>query len=262
MNWYGSATVVGAPGAGPGVSNNLVFVPMIDGVMEAYELDEPKMPPLVFRSHGHAIIQPLFTGSYIAWPTDRGYLYVTGASNNRINFRLEANDSIVTPATVLHPDKIVISSIDGFVYCLQETAGTLQWRFSAGEPIVTSPVPYGDAIYCVTEDESLFAIDGEVGLERWSTRMRMVVGASRERLYCLNSTGRMTILDRKTVSSLGSLSTEFDDLPYLNKETDRIIVGTSRGLLQCFREKQQDFPLVHIALSKPQEPTLRKPLRS
>jgi hypothetical protein len=78
----------------------------------------------------------------------------------------------------------------------------------------------------------------------------------------LSDTGRLTILDRQNGNRLGSLSTEFSDLPYVNKETDRIIVGTSSGLLQCFRETQQDFPLVHILLSKPEAPAARKPLRT
>jgi hypothetical protein len=58
------------------------------------------------------------------------------------------------------------------------------------------------------------------------------------------------------------LSTEFDDLAYVNKETDRIIIGTSKGLLQCYREANQDYPLVHIVLSKPEEEApLKKPAR-
>jgi outer membrane protein assembly factor BamB len=254
---------VRAPGAGPAVSNNLVFIPMTDGAMEAYPLDDPRAPELVFRSHGRAMIQPIYTGTHIAWPTDRGHLYVTEASTHHIAFRLEANRDMVCPATFLPPNKIIISSIDGFVYCLHEAAGTLQWRFSTGEPIVTPPVPYGDTVYCVTEDGTLFAIDAELGQERWSTKhMKQVVGASRDRLYCLNDTGRLTMLDRRNGTRSGSLSTEFDDLPYVNKETDRIIVGTSEGLLQCFREAQQDYPMVHIVLSKPQAPTPRKPIRT
>jgi outer membrane protein assembly factor BamB len=254
---------VRAPGAGPALSKNLAFVPMIDGAMEAYNLEDPDATPAIFRSHGRAMVQPLYTGSYVAWPTDRGHMYVTGATNNHIAFRLETNGDIVNPATFLPPNKIVISSIDGFIYCVHQVVGTLQWRFSTGEPIVTTPVPYDDTVYCVTEDGSLFAIDGEEGQERWSTNhMRQVVGASRDRLYCLNDTGRLLLLDRRTGTRIGSLSTELDDLPYVNKETDRIIVGTTEGLLQCFREGQQEYPLVHVILSKPEPVAPRKPVRT
>lgn len=255
--------VSGAPGAGPAVSDAMVFVPMINGAMEAYPLSDPRLPPVIFKSHGRAMIQPTYTGSNVAWPTDRGHLYVTGGTHHRINFRLEAKNTIVAPASAFPPNRLIASSIDGFIYCLQETAGTLLWRFSAGEPIVAMPVPYGDTVYAVTEDGTLFAIDGDLGQERWSTvHMSQVVGASRDRLYCLSDIGRLTILDRKTGSRIGSLSTEFDDLPYVNRETDRIIVGTSRGLVQCFRETAQEYPIIHIALQKPVEETPKKPPRA
>lgn len=253
--------VDGAPGAGPAVTESLVFVPMIDGAMEAYPLAEPRGTPAIFKSHGRAMIQPTYTGSHVAWPTDRGHLYVTAANSNHINFRLEARGSIVTPASFYPPNRIITSSTDGFVYCIQETVGTLLWRFSAGEPIAATPVAYGDSVYTVTQDGSLYGIDGELGLERWSTgRMSQVIGASRDRLFCLNDIGRLTILDRRTGTQLGSLSTEFDDLPYINRETDRIVIGTSRGLLQCFRESNAEYPLVHYTLNPPApEPERKKP---
>ena len=52
------------PGAGPAVTDRLVFVPMINGAVESYKLalKEYRQPPWVFKSHGRAVIQPIYTG--------------------------------------------------------------------------------------------------------------------------------------------------------------------------------------------------------
>lgn len=255
--------VAGAPGAGPAISPIAAFVPMVNGAMEVYPLDNIKMPAVVYRSQGRALFQPTFTGSSVAWPTDRGHLYVMGAVQNKISFRLEANDAIAAPATFMLPDKLLVTSVDGFVYCVQEISGVVMWRFSSGEPILESPVAYGNTVYAVTVDGSLFAIDAEYGQERWSVpKMSKVIGASKERLYCLSDTKRLIVLNQQNGARLGTLSTELLDLPYMNRETDRIVIATGRGLIQCMREIQQENPLIHSGLSKPEDTSVKAPKKS
>ncbi len=110
------AEVDGAPGAGPGLSEERAYVPMINGMVMAYRLepvtdplfelgkikenltDEEKaqleedrrenlrlrqeyIPPLSCRSLGQAMVQPLVTREneaeeFVAWPTDRGFLNI------------------------------------------------------------------------------------------------------------------------------------------------------------------------------------------
>ena len=44
---------------------------------------------------------------------------------------------------------------------------------------------------------------------------------------------------------IATLPTEELDLLFLNKQTDRIYIGTKRGLVQCLREPRNEFPLLH-----------------
>jgi hypothetical protein len=255
--------VLGAPGAGPAITSHLVFVPMVSGAMEAYPIDNTKAPPMIYRSQGRAMWQPVYTGVNVAWPTDRGHLYVTGAIQNRINFRLEANDAIAAAATIMSPGKLVVSSVDGFVYCLREISGVVLWRFSSGEPMLDSPIVYGDTVYVVTTDGNLFAIDGELGQERWSTSgIAKVIGASVARLYCLNGTGGLIVLDKRNGSRLGALDTHSIDVPFINKETDRLILANRRGTIQCLREIQNEFPAIHVSLAKPEETEPKAPAKT
>ena len=113
---------------------------------------------------------------------------------------------------------------------------------------------YGDTVFAITTDCNLFAIDGELGQERWSVSgMSQVVGASLSRIYCMNRTSGLVVLDRQTGSRLGTLATYSLDLPYMNQETDRILLANSRGMVQCLREISQEFPLIHIGLSKQED---------
>jgi outer membrane protein assembly factor BamB len=243
----------GVPGAGPALTNTMAYVPMLNGNMEAYPLDNVRATPANFRSQGRAMIQPLFTGSHVAWPTDRGHLYVTLAEENRINFRLEANDTFVARPSFLSPDRIVAASIDGFVYCLLEAKGSLQWRFSTGEPISARPLAVDNTVYAVTTDGSLFAIEGATGREMWNAdHMENVLSASKQRLYGMSDTSRLAILDRQTGSVFGSLSTEALNLAYVNQLTDRVLIGTASGMLQCLREQSLEVPLLHVEIKKPE----------
>ncbi|MFV1967261.1 MAG: PQQ-binding-like beta-propeller repeat protein [Pirellulaceae bacterium] len=248
--------VKGVPGAGPAVTDRYVFVPMVNGAIESYQLKDHRQPPWIFRSHGRAVIQPVYTGFNIAWPTDRGDLYVAEGNQNNIRYRLETNDAIVAPASLLPPtgdlpSRLLTASIDGYVYCLHENSGAIQWRFSTGEPVSSSPVVVGDAIYVVTDDHSMFKISADVGEEQWwIPGMTSFVAAGQARLYCINRAGRLAILDSSSGSLIGSLPTETLDLTYVNQQTDRIIIGTRTGIIQCVREIQQKWPLIHVDLAE------------
>lgn len=247
----------GAPGAGPALSDERVFVPMVGGTIEAYFVNDSRRPPWVFQSRGRAVVQPVIAGKAVAWPTDRGELYVAEANLTGIRYRLETSRPIVARPTPLPPNRIVVVSTDGYVYCIHESSGSLLWRFSTGEPIVKPAVAIGEAIFVVTDDDSLFRLSAQSGLEEWwAPRIREVVSASKDRLYCLGDTGRLNIFDMKTGGRLGSLNTEQLDIRMVNYQTDRIFLGSSTGVIQCLREVGAEWPTIRAGglEEKPEEP--------
>lgn len=158
---------LGAPGAGPAVSDERVFVPMTGGTIEAYAVNDGRQPPWVFQSRGRAIVQPVIAGSGVAWPTDKGDLYVAEAKLTGIRYRLETKRPIVARPTALPPNRIVVVSTDGYVNCIHESSGGLVWRFSTGEPIVKPAVAIDDALFVVTDDDNLYRLNVDTGLEQW-----------------------------------------------------------------------------------------------
>jgi outer membrane protein assembly factor BamB len=237
---------MGSPGAGPALTPTLLYLPMINGRIESYELSDFRLPPWVYQAQGRSMIQPVVGSTTVAWPTDRGHLYVARANSQSILYRLETNNPMVAPPTPMPPNRLVAVSTDGYVYCIHENSGGLRWRFSTGEPIIEPAVVIGNAVFIVTDEDNLFRLDSETGQEVWwAPRVREVITASKDRLYCIGDTGRLLIFDAKTGGRLGALSTEVLDLRMVNHQTDRLFIGTRAGIVQCLREVQAEWPVVH-----------------
>jgi len=242
----------GVPGAGPALGELLVHVPMIDGMLETYQLKDPARPRNYFKSHGHALLQPITTPRNVVWATDRGHVYSNSLDERSSpNFRLEATGSITCRPTFVAPDRIVFTSLDGYIYCVDEKSGDLQWQFPTGQPISRSAVAAGKAIYVTTDDGGMFKISvdtaaGTAGKEIWwSPRVRDILSISEKRIYCRTSTGRLVILNADTGGRIATLGTESLDFIFTNTLTDRIYIGDRSGTIQCLRESTADFPLIH-----------------
>ena len=247
--------IQGVASAGPALTAEYVVVPTFTGDVELYDIDETRTLPEIYRSNGRVLIQPVVTPFSIVWPTDRGFLYVARTLQKGLRYRMEARRPIVSQAAFSSPSKILATSIDGYVYCLHETSGQEFWRFSTGEPISNSPVPIGDSVYIVTDRGSLFCLNVESGSEKWSApQVQRLISVSKDRIYCLTVTGRLSVLDVGTGGRIALMGTNPLDVFYSNALTDRILVGTTTGVIQCLRESELEFPLVHLDLAEAEKP--------
>jgi outer membrane protein assembly factor BamB len=243
--------VAGSPLTGPGVSDDLVFVVVANGNMESFRVTDPKIPSPVFRSFGRPSCQPVIFKRSVAWTTDRGHVYVGQAYDARMLFRLEAKDRIDSAPAFLPPDKIVATSLDGYIYCFDEVRGGILWRFSTGEPIVHQPVCLNDTVYAISQAGGLYAIDSG-GIERWVTGgIRGFISGNADRLYCTDVAGNIVVIDAASGSRVGSIIAPSLDVRPINQETDRVILGTSRGMVQCFREVGKQWPEARILREPP-----------
>lgn len=246
--------IQGVASAGPALTDEYVIVPTFGGDVELYDLKETRTLPEIYRSNGRVLVQPNVTPLSVAWPTDRGFLYVARTTQKGLRYRMEARKPIVSQAAYSSPSKILATSIDGYVYCLHETSGQEFWRFSTGQAISHSPVPVGDSVYIVTDKGSMYCLGVADGQERWSTpQMQRLIAVSKDRVYCLTVTGRLAILDAKTGGRIALMGSNLLDVFYSNTQTDRIIVGTSTGVLQCLRESELEWPLVHVNLAEAEQ---------
>lgn len=243
--------VSGAPLTGPAVSDELVFVVVANGTMESFRVDDPRIPSASFRSFGTPTSQPVIFRRSVAWSTDRGHVYIGQSHDGQMAFRVEAKDSIRSSPAFLPPDKIVATSLDGYIYAVHETRQGILWRFSTGEPIIHQPVCLHDTVYAITQGGGLYALDQD-GIERWVTGgIRGFISGNARRLYCTDVAGSIVVIDASSGSRVSSILAPALDLRMINQETDRLIVGTSSGMIQCFREIGARWPEVRILRQPP-----------
>jgi hypothetical protein len=252
-----SRNLKGVPGAGPALSRTYAFVPTIDGAMESYFLEDPQEPPGHYQAAGRSLVQPVTTPDTVVWPTDRGYYYVAPANRVGIYYRLEtAGSAIAKPAYAA--GKLYMVSLNGYVYCLEEMLGRLQWSRAFNEPISRQPLVVGKDLFVRGDYGGLWCLDAATGNTKWDrVGVEQVLGVAGGKVYV--ATARMTglmALDIETGESSGQtqLNGGIHLVPLTNTMTDRIYLADDSGFIQCFRPLGGGEPVTHIDVAETDPP--------
>ncbi|MER3438228.1 MAG: protein kinase, partial [Chloroflexota bacterium] len=99
------------------------------------------------------------------------------SQRERIDWVVRTGDEVRSSAA--HAGGAVyVGSYDGYLYAIDETDGTVRWRFRAQRGIVSRPLPTADAVIFGSEDRTVYAISRQHGREVWSFRTNMAVRSS------------------------------------------------------------------------------------
>lgn len=243
-------------------------------------LAQKKDRGLFLQSFGRIVVEPKISYSdqgseRVAWPTDRGFLFVgeidlSAANRFSLMYQLRAGAEIVAPPCVRFgdtskgiPGKLWAAASDGYVFCLNERDGKLLWRLSTGEPIEESPVLIEDSLYVATRFGGMYRLIADTGEIVWRSRgPTKFIAASAKRVYARDALGQLLYLDRENGSRLGQLDIAAFDFQISNGETDRIYLADKSGLVQCLREAELEQPLYHVPIvtemEKPKPPPRQK----
>lgn len=246
--------VGGTPGAGPALTSTHVFVPMITGLIEAYDLEKgAKQTPWVYKSAGRVLAPPMTTAASVSWTTEQGYFYVADPHAKGIRYRLETGNTI--RARPAHWSPLVFAgSTDGYVYAVREAYGKIRWKFTVGDAIYTSPIAIEDKVFVVSELAGMFCLDAKDGSKRWlAPGVKQFLATSPTRVYCLDHVGRMAILDVATGGRLASMPLPGGGIKLANNETDRIYLATDTGVVECLHEIGLTSPLAYVP-PEPEDP--------
>ena len=232
-----------------------VFVPLRRGSVQMFPINLNGMSHKFERAVGNATARPLITNDSISWPTRRGHYNVVlrpksnGIHKGGLDYRLKSFGEMVAPGKFLNGN-LYVTSRDGFVYSIKEKTGVLNWDFSTGEEVSQPAFPINDSVYVITDNDELFRLDAAEGgnSKGWEQPLRNVhsfVGASKTRLYLIDTLGRLVSLDLASKQIL--TTTEIGEVSFLlpNYLTDRLYVGFGNGRLQCLRELGADQPHYH-----------------
>lgn len=97
-----------------------------------------------------------------------GHLYAMTATGQRL-YRYEAAGAIQSQP-VLDPerDELYLGTEQGEIHALRASDGELRWREAAGGPIRQTPILTADAIYVVSDSDTVTALSREDGGSLWT----------------------------------------------------------------------------------------------
>ncbi len=108
---------------------------------------------------------------------------------DRVDWVVRTGDEVRSSAS--HAGGAVyVGSYDGYLYAIDETDGTVRWRFRTQRGIVSRPLPTAEAVIFGSEDRNVYAVSRQNGREIWSFRTNMAVrssGAADERACFIGS---------------------------------------------------------------------------
>ncbi len=245
-----SKRCITSPSTSPAVSDTFIYVPLMDGHIQVFPIRTRGVGVETYVTTGQALARPLITESTVSWPSDKGYYTVAPINEVRSPmYRLRSSDSIVAAGT-FKGGLLFVSSVDGFVYAINEKKGSLNWEFSTGQHLSESPVTLGEYVYVITDENNMFKIDARTGrlADGWEEPLDDVgtyVGASEDKLYVLDSVGRVNVIEPNTGARLGVVASSPLDFVLPNRLSDRLYVGNRGGLIECIHEVGKQFPYFH-----------------
>lgn len=240
-----------AVSASPNVSEEKIYVPLVNGRLETFSIEDKGINSRTFVSSGAGMARPLITSKTVSWPTDRGDMNVAARYGNYrgVSYQLNADSAIVS-SPVFRDDHIFVSSMDGFVYSVNEDRGSINWQVSTGAAISQSPFPLGENLFVINDLQELYKLkiaDGAnaEGWEKPRTEVARFLGASKKNLYVIDKFGNLKVLSQGSGTTLSSVQIGRVDKILPNFESDRIYVA-NRGMIQCIRETSRPIPLFHL----------------
>jgi outer membrane protein assembly factor BamB len=247
--------VGGAPGAAPALTRDFVFVPLVNGRIEGYPLDEKILTPWYYQSFGRAVVSPLATDDIFVWTTDTGHLYVGYVEEDPgVRFRLEMGSEIIAPPSYRKPF-IFASSISGETFAMHESTGARRWKYAAGFTVSRAPAAIEDRVYITSAEPALHGVDAKTGLGLWEAPgVAQFAAASRNRIYGVDDFGSLVVLDAATGAVVGRLRGDGSINALVNDQTDRLYLVSREGTVQCLHEIGAKQSLYHV-VPEPETPT-------
>ena len=237
-----------APSAPPSVGEQNVFIPLIDGRLQAFAVDGGGLPNS-YVSFGTSVGKPLVTDSTVSWATTDGFYAVAPFRSKSIKFRLNSGSKMVAGGTA-GVDTLFVSTTGGSIFALDEKLGSILWEYSTGDRISAPPFVREGFVYVISAEHRLYKMDIDAGRPclGWEKPLQgagKFVGMSGDRIYLLDPVGQLYAIDHNTGQRVASVSGGEITMVLPNHQTDRLYVGTTNGQLRCYRELANTYPVFH-----------------
>jgi outer membrane protein assembly factor BamB len=238
--------VGGAPGAAPALATKFAFVPLVNGRIEGYPLeDKKKLTPWYYQSQGRTMVAPLATPKSIVWTTESGFLYVGDSDVPRMRFRLETGSEIMAQPSYLKPF-VYVASASGELFAMDEMTGKRRWKYATGFPVTRAAAPVGTRVFVTSEEPALHCVEAETGNMQWEApSVSQFAAASKDRVYGVDDLGALVVLDGAKGTMIGRLPADRMVRSLVNDQTDRIYLVSDDGMIECLHETALKEPIQH-----------------
>lgn len=248
----GQRKIGGAPGAAPAIGKDHVYVPTLTGLIEGYPLvrDAPEFSKWFYQSYGNTMVAPLVTPHSVIWSTDRGYLYVSGASSPGVRYRLEAGDEFDARAAYQDP-LIYAVTRSGELFAIDEEDGILRWRYMTGFPTERAPAAVGEHLFLTSDEPMLHCVNAKTGLPEWQVPgIDQFAAVTKDYVYGVDRFGTIHILNIADGTPVGRIANDGSLKALVNDQTDRLYLISDSGLVQCLHEIGADTPTQYAVPSQ------------
>ena len=219
------------------------------GSIDIFDLRDLQLDPYYERVEGSATTRPTSApGSLkVAWPTDRGFVYVTELGGQPSTpFRVKVDGVVRAGLTAGMNEDFYFGTDRGQCYGLRTNVnGEILWTESLGLAVVSTPMLLDDRLFVLTEFGELFCLDAKTGDRMWTDNPRNVgrlYAAFDGRLFAEDLAGRFRVFDVRD-GSLMATPVQFEPQRVVtNVQTNRLYLVDARGLLQCLRPIDSDLP--------------------
>ncbi|MFW6169289.1 MAG: PQQ-binding-like beta-propeller repeat protein [Planctomycetota bacterium] len=243
--------VVGGPGAGPAISSNHVYLPLLNGQLKAYTIG-PNAPSWLntYPALGRTERPPTIAGQYVVCANQQGAIVVIVEGERGVRARLRVKNELSGPIRYAPPRQILAMTTTGDLYSFDLGSKQMMWRYVSGHQTSQPPAVVGDNVFVMTRDSGVLAVSTENGEALWPTPYQdahQFVAATDNHVYCMTERKELVALDLTTGRPVSRISLNLTDRAFANMQTDRIYIVTQNGALQCFHELGADLPTLHLA---------------
>jgi eukaryotic-like serine/threonine-protein kinase len=172
-------TTDGAITASPVVVGGKVYIGSYDG--NRYCLDAYSGNLIwKFPTQWNAASTVAVSGGKVYTGADDGYIYCIDANSgtqiwktniyagNVPAVQFEVDTAMVRSSPIVVGDKLYVGALDGKVYCLGTSDGSIKWTYTTNGQIGGSPTYSNGIVYIASVDRNLYALDAATGSKVWS----------------------------------------------------------------------------------------------
>ena len=196
--------------------------------------DSESVAPRTIDAGGGIGLPPVRYGNGVAWCTDNGKVIVLTREGKQWVRRAFNLDGMPAGPLLVHGDTIFATSSAGDAAVIQLGPAGLKtkWSLTLGATPAGQALRAGKTFVVPLAEGGALGIDAAAGRLLWrSDVIRTPLAADAERLWCLDATGRLALLDPATGERLAWYCTGPFTLPVVNTATDRLVLASPKGTL-------------------------------